>query len=938
MMFARFSRPRTVKAAMFAAAFGSALALGAPSLHAASADQKRSEQHLQKAQEHLKSGQANAAIIELKNAVQRDSGNIAARKLLGELYLRSGNGPAAEKEFRAAQRHDSSDAELAAMLGRAYLLQGKFDDVLKNVNAAESDNQKMRAEVLQMRGAAHLGLRQMAESTRAFEEADRLNPDDARAKVGLAQVLLTQGKIAEAEAEIDTALKRDADSSEANLLKAEIRRAQKDSDGAIRHFDAAIKANAGNVAALLGRATVLLDLGREDEAQADIQTVFARVPKHPIASYLSAYVLAKKKDYRGALDAIQGAGPALGNHAPSLLLLGAVNYALNQLEQSVDSLTRYVQAVPNNPRARKLLAAGLVRMNEAQRAVDTLKPVLDQTPDDAQALSLMGAAYTQMRKVAEATTYYERAAEAAPETVGIRTQLALSHLASGQTGRAIDDLEAAVDLDPNASQAGVMLALVKLRQGDFDGTLEAAQMLKERMKDNPLPLNLMGAAYLGKGNVAEARQTFETALKQSPDFHPARMNLAQIDLREGKLDAARAQYETILKQDPRHVASMLALAEVAGNQKKGDEVVSWLQRAAEADPRNPNPRLRLVTYYSQAGDMQRAVAVARQLDQAFPNNPRIMETLGRTEAAAKDMAASTATFRRLVALQPNAAPPLGLLAGSQILAEDLNGARDSLTKAIAIDDKYVPGYVALAEIESRANRLDEALKVANQLRDKLPAAPSGDLLAGDLLMRAKRHPEAITAYKAALAKDDKAPQALRLFNAQREAGQDDLAFSTMQKWVDAKNDRAARHVLAAAYISSNRVEEGARESELLLAAEPDNPVLLNNLAWLYQQKNDPRALPYAEKAYEKAPQVPAILDTLGWLLVEKGQVARGLELLKKASQAAPNQGDIHYHMAVALHKAGQTAQAKGELDKLLNSGVQFSKANEARALLKELGG
>ena len=938
MMFAQLSRSRALKAAMIAVAFGGALGMAAPVAHSATADPKKSEQHLQKAQGHIKAGQANAAIIELKNAIQKDPGNVAARKLLGEIYLRSGNGPAAEKELKAAQRQGSADAELAVLLGRSYLLQGKFDDVLKDTNATESDDEKMRAEVLQMRGAAQLGLRQVAEAMRSFEEADRLNPQDARSKVGLAQALLTQGKAAEAEAEVDTALKRVPDSSEANVLKAELRRMQKDSDGAIQHFNAAIKANPGNVAALLGRATVLLDLNRDDEAQADIQGVFARVPKHPIASYLSAFALAKKKDYQGAFDALQGAGSALGNHYPSLLLLGAVNYALNNLEQSVDSLSRYVQAVPNNLRARKLLAAALVRKNEAQRAIDVLKPVIEQTPDDAQSLSLMGAAYTQLRKVAEATSYYERAAEAAPETASVRTQLALSHLATGQTDRAIGDLESAVDLDPNASQAGVMLALVKMRQGDFDGALQAAEALKDRMKDSPLPLNLIGAAYLGKGNVAEARKTFEAALKQSPDFHPARMNLAQIELRDGKIDEARAQYETIIKQDPKHVASLLGLADIAANQKKNDEVVSYLQKASDADPRNPTARLRLIGHYTQLGDQQRALSVARQLDQAFPNNARIIETLGRVEAGAKDANASVATFRRLVALAPNSAAALGLLAGSQILAEDMNAARETLRKSITVDDKFVPGYVALAEVEARDNRLDEALKVANQLRDKLPQAPNGDLLAGDLLMRAKKYPDAIAAYQAALKKEDKTTEALRLFNAQREAGQDAVAFSTLQKWADAKNDRPARHVLAAAYIAASRNDDGARESELLLAAEPENPVLLNNLAWIYQQKKDARALSYAEKAYEKAPQVPAIIDTLGWILVENGQIPRGLELLKKANEAAPNQGDIAYHMAFALHKAGQTAQAKGALDKLLSSGVQFSKLNEARALLKELGG
>ena len=42
---------------------------------------------------------------------------------------------------------------------------------------------------------------------------------------------------------------------------------------------------------------------------------------------------------------------------------------------------------------------------------------------------------------------------------------------------------------------------------------------------------------------------------------------------------------------------------------------------------------------------------------------------------------------------------------------------------------------------------------------------------------------------------------------------------------------------------------------------------LNNLATAYQQEKNPLALEYAEKAYKLAPDSPAVLDTLGWILV-----------------------------------------------------------------------
>ncbi len=111
---------------------------------------------------------------------------------------------------------------------------------------------------------------------------------------------------------------------------------------------------------------------------------------------------------------------------------------------------------------------------------------------------------------------------------------------------------------------------------------------------------------------------------------------------------------------------------------------------------------------------------------------------------------------------------------------------------------------------------------------------------------------------------------------------------------------------------------------------------LNNLAWILHQQNDPRALGYAEQANKLKPDNAALLDTLGWIRVEQGDVARGLPLLQKAVDLAPGAPVIRYHLAVGLAKSGDKVKAKKELEQLLASGKSFSQIEEARALLKSL--
>jgi Flp pilus assembly protein TadD len=62
----------------------------------------------------------------------------------------------------------------------------------------------------------------------------------------------------------------------------------------------------------------------------------------------------------------------------------------------------------------------------------------------------------------------------------------------------------------------------------------------------------------------------------------------------------------------------------------------------------------------------------------------------------------------------------------------------------------------------------------------------------------------------------------------------------------------------------------ARQYRILLEAQPENPTVLNNMAWVAGQLKDPKAVEYAEKANKLAPDQPALLDTLAVLLVGQG--------------------------------------------------------------------
>ncbi|MEJ2646619.1 MAG: tetratricopeptide repeat protein, partial [Gammaproteobacteria bacterium] len=119
---------------------------------------------------------------------------------------------------------------------------------------------------------------------------------------------------------------------------------------------------------------------------------------------------------------------------------------------------------------------------------------------------------------------------------------------------------------------------------------------------------------------------------------------------------------------------------------------------------------------------------------------------------------------------------------------------------------------------------------------------------------------------------------------------------------------------------------------------PDHAAALNNLAWLLRDKEPAKALAYAEKAQNLAPNDPTVMDTLGSVLLEQGQTEKALRLFQQASASVPQDRTFKYHLAKALAKSGKTDEAKAMLQKLLADKKPFYEIWGARALLRQLGG
>ena len=82
---------------------------------------------------------------------------------------------------------------------------------------------------------------------------------------------------------------------------------------------------------------------------------------------------------------------------------------------------------------------------------------------------------------------------------------------------------------------------------------------------------------------------------------------------------------------------------------------------------------------------------------------------------------------------------------------------------------------------------------------------------------------------------------------------------------------------------------------------------------------------------------PDYIDSLGWILAQRGNFDQALRHLRDARLRKPDSGSIRFHLAYALAKTGRKAEAREELGAALRAPQPAAPHPELNRLRGELG-
>jgi tetratricopeptide (TPR) repeat protein len=383
------------------------------------------------------------------------------------------------------------------------------------------------------------------------------------------------------------------------------------------------------------------------------------------------------------------------------------------------------------------------------------------------------------------------------------------------------------------------------------------QQVVSSAPSNPVAHYNLGRAFFMHGDVELARQQFAKAIELRPDYTSARLSMAQLQVDRQEFDAAVKSAGEILKYDPNDAPAKLIASAAMMGQKKFTE--------------------------------SRAV-----LDQMMKVNPSSADAtfqLGVLDLAEKKYKDAEVAFRRAYELNPTS--PRGLLGVVETYRQQ--GMVDKAIQLLQAESARTPArldfHLALGDVEQGAGRYDDAI---TEFQKVLAGSPKGSTAQGQMYLRIGETNRRKGDYAAAI----------NAFQEARKALPDNVDGLTK---------------LGITLAAADRWSESRQIYEATLKLDPNNGVVLNNLAFGLAEHNGDldQALTMAQQAKRTLPEMPEVSDTLAWIYLKKNLPDQALPILQELVTKNPDRAVFRYHLGLAMAQKGERAQAKLEAQKAL---------------------
>jgi tetratricopeptide (TPR) repeat protein len=463
---------------------------------------------------------------------------------------------------------------------------------------------------------------------------------------------------------------------------------------------------------------------------------------------------------------------------------------------------------------------------------------------------------------------------------------------------------------PDEPKAMLLEAWLAMKQGQLKKALDLTSRNLETNQDN-------AAAWRLKGQIGFLMANYEQAiidLKKSKSLSVdplTQLALARAYQRAGRGEDAITELESMVDRPQAPMQARMLLEQMYWQFSKKEALKSFYDETLKKFPDS-------VDWYNRAGSFAIAVGEVDRAEQLYKQAWQKSKEKGEGNSMSLE-----GYFQSLIA----------------------GGKMDAFFEEAGkyVDSNFAPViFVKMAEAKLKLGDKGAAIQYLRKAVDK---AGTDEVLVSNILQRmySMLGAEEVLAYCTEKLKTnpDSLAANMAMFNLKTINGEYNNAADYIDKCLKIigpnSPDRVAlmtrkAETFTAAYSKTsdnNYLKKAIAEYESLLTEMPNNPDVLNNLAYMLAEENArlADALEYSKRACEARPNDPGLLDTYSYLLYKNGKLSEAVESLQSALQqyeqnkiSAP--AELYEHLGMIKEGLGSVDEALAAYKQALDTGAE----------------
>jgi len=510
-----------------------------------------------------------------------------------------------------------------------------------------------------------------------------------------------------------------------------------------------------------------------------------------------------------------------------------------------------------------------------------------------------------------------------------------------------------------------LLTINLFKKGELDGVIDS--VIASSDSSSQKSKYLLALAYAKKGDSKNTWETYNQISKGLKTQEQKDLLKAKLNTELGDLPAAQAVLSPYVAN--KNINAMLGLSEVYLRKKKYLQVESTLQSALATGKNDKKVTLLLIRLYAFLKQQDKMYALLNKLilktnDNAYRDKlaklyyqyhryadaVRISDEIliidsdnhvallvsGSAHVRLKNYPKAEAKFKTLIEKKPEFMKAYLLLARIAHINSDKDKSLVYIERALKLRPDLVPAINAKIDLLIESKKDDLALEYAEGVAKTLTNKKAGQLILGITYKKLGDNAKAYTHMSKAL--EDNVLDiklAFRVYLLAKDLHGNDSAIKALETWIGKTNE--VKNYLLAGEFALNRKDNTAAKIfyEKYLESDPKNPIVYNNLSWIYMEQGAlPKALSSAKKALSLAPKSPEIMDTVGWLLVKSGKYKEAEGYLDNAIRSLKKNPTVKFHLATLYFHQNKPAKAKAILKTLKDA--KFKEKKQALELYEKL--